>query len=90
MGKMIEYSNFDYQGFQITDYTSIDLTEIAEYLASLPNEWIMTVKLNEGAKIETVCKSLYGSTNYIDIILFIILEFKNKIVSNFIRCFIFA
>lgn len=71
MGKMIDYSNFDYQGFQITDYTSIDLTEIAEYLASLPKEWIMTVKLNEGAKIETVCKSLYGSTNYIDIILFL-------------------
>lgn len=68
---MIDYGVFEYNGFQITDYTSVDYTEIREYLAGLPRDWFFTKKISEGAKIERVCKDIYGSDKYVNLVLFI-------------------
>lgn len=66
---MIDFDFFEESGFKITNYNSIDLTEVKEYLASLNPEWLFDYKLQEGAKIETIIKDFYGSTKYTDIIM---------------------
>lgn len=66
---MIDFDFFEEQDFKITNYNSIDLTEVREYLASLNPDWLFDYKLQEGAKIETVIKDFYGSTKYTDIIM---------------------
>lgn len=66
---MIDFDFFEESNFKITNYNSIDLTEVKEYLASLNPEWLFDYKLQEGTKIETVIRDFYGSTKYTDIIM---------------------
>ena len=68
--------NFDYfaytsesSDFKITNYNSVDLTEVREYLASLDSKWFVQYRLREGIKIEKVMMDIYGTTKYTDIVL---------------------
>ena len=68
--------NFDYfaytsesSDFKITNYNSVDLTEVREYLASLDPQWIVQYRLREGIKIEKVMMDIYGTTKYTDVVL---------------------
>ena len=68
--------NFDYfaytsesSDFKITNYNSVDLTEVREYLASLDPQWIVQYRLREGIKIEKVMMDFYGTSKYTDVVL---------------------
>ena len=70
--------NFDYftytsetSDFKITNYNSVDLTEVREYLASLDSKWFVQYRLREGIKIEKVMLDFYGTSKYTDIVLFL-------------------
>jgi len=70
--------NFDYftytsetSDFKITNYNSVDLTEVREYLASLDSKWFVQYRLREGIKIEKVMMDIYGTSKYTDIVLFL-------------------
>ena len=70
--------NFDYftytsetSDFKITNYNSVDLSEVREYLASLDSQWFVQYRLREGIKIEKVMLDFYGTSKYTDIVLFL-------------------
>ena len=70
--------NFDYftytsetSDFKITNYNSVDLSEVREYLASLDSKWFVQYRLREGIKIEKVMMDIYGTSKYTDIVLFL-------------------
>ena len=70
---MINFDYFDFSNdsfdFKITNYNSVDLTEVREYLASLDSKWFVQYRLREGIKIEKVMMDIYGTTKYTDIVL---------------------
>lgn len=72
---MIEFDTFTYNNsakdFKITNYNSVDLTEVDEYLASIDASWFIQYKLTEGCKLEKIMLDVYGTTKYTDIVLFL-------------------
>ena len=72
---MLNFDYFDFSNesfdFKITNYNSVDLTEVREYLASLDSKWFVQYRLREGIKIEKVMLDFYGTTKYTDIVLFL-------------------
>ena len=70
---MLNFDYFDFSNdsfdFKITNYNSVDLTEVREYLASLDPQWIVQYRLREGIKIEKVMMDFYGTSKYTDVVL---------------------
>ena len=72
---MLNFDFFTYTSetsdFKITNYNSVDLSEVREYLASLDSKWFVQYRLREGIKIEKVMMDIYGTSKYTDIVLFL-------------------
>lgn len=57
--------------FSISNYNSIDLSEVRNYLDGLPDFWFTHLKIHEGSKIEKVLYEYYKTDNFYDLILFL-------------------
>lgn len=68
---LLNFDNFIINDFSITNYNSIDLSEIKNYLNGLPNSWFKYLKIHEGAKIEKVLFDYYNTDDFYDLILFL-------------------
>ena len=55
--------------FKITNYNTICLNKIREYLNKLDNSYFKYIKLQDNSKIEKVCLDYYGSTDFYDLTL---------------------
>jgi hypothetical protein len=76
--ELLDFENFEIKGspgknrdFLISNYNSIDLSEISYYLMGISDKWITHLKIHDNSKIEKIVYDYYGNDKYYDLILFL-------------------
>ena len=75
MKNILDFGSFDidvaYKTFKVTNYNSVDLTQVKKMLDGLDKDYFVWLKVNEGDKIEKVLFDYYKTSDYYDLILLV-------------------
>lgn len=75
MKNILDFGSFDidvaYKTFKVTNYNSVDLTQVKKMLDGLNKDYFVWLKVNEGDKIEKVLFDYYKTSDYYDLILLV-------------------
>lgn len=75
MKNILDFGSFDidvaYKTFKVTNYNSVDLTQVKKMLDELDKDYFVWLKVNEGDKIEKVLFDYYKTSDYYDLILLV-------------------
>jgi hypothetical protein len=68
---LMNFTRRDIDGYNVTDYTSINFTDVHAYVNSLPDSMTDWYQVQNNDKFERIALELYGNADYWDILLVI-------------------